>query len=476
MMIGRETEIRELQMALNSPRPEFVVVYGRRRVGKTFLIDNIYRDHIVFRHAGLPPKAATPKNKLKRQLAAFAMSLASCGVEPPSKGFANWGEAFLSLQRYLDTFAGKRRIVIFLDELPWMDTTSSGFLDALSSFWNNYLCTRDHMLLAVTGSASSWILDHLIDNNEGLYRRVTHQILLKPFTLNECSRLLHANGVSFSSYEVAQVYMAFGGIPFYLNYFLPGESVAQGIDRLLFGGDAPLFDEFRSLFSSQFASPDAYESIVRILSKRNVGLDADEIAKEAKLSPSGSFYDLLRGLERSHIIEEYVPFGESKRNTRFKLSDPFCYFYLKQVEPHREEAGYWANHASSPSAVTHFGFEFELLCFNHVAQIKHALGISGVAASCHPFIGQDEGNKAQLDLVLRREDNVVNLLEIKWSKNEYAMDKEEHLKLERREEVLSSYLLKRESIQTVLLTSFGLKNGEYQSDFSRVLTLDHLFS
>ena len=440
MIVGREKETNELLSALHSSRPEFVVVYGRRRVGKTYLIDTVYRDNIVFRHTGLPPIKATPKKKLQRQLASFAMSLAQKEVDVSPSMFENWSNAFLALEKYLDSLSKDRRAVIFLDELPWMDTTSSGFLDAFSLFWNNYLCFHDNMLLAVTGSSSSWILDHLIDNNEGFYRRVTHHILLKPFSLGDCSRLLTANGIRFSSYEIAQIYMAFGGIPFYLNYFVPGESVAMGIDRILFGVGAPLYDEFKNLFSSQFVNPDTYESIVRILAKKNIGLSAEEIATTMKLHPSGSFYDMLRGLQRSHIIEEYSLFGESKRETRFKLTDPFCHFYLKQVEAHRDEARYWVNHASSQSSTTHYGYAFELLCFNHVEQIKVALGVVGVSSFCYPFLGSAEGAKAQLDLVLRRQDNVTNLIEIKWCNDEYAMDKEEHLKMERRKEVLANNL------------------------------------
>ncbi|MBQ7243643.1 MAG: ATP-binding protein [Bacilli bacterium] len=474
MIVGRNLETQELLTALHSSRPEFVVVYGRRRVGKTYLIDTVYRDYIAFRHAGLPPMKGTPKKKLQRQLSAFAMSLAHCGVDVPSSGFDSWTKAFLALECYLDRFPSNQRVVIFLDELPWMDTTSSLFLDAFGLFWNNYLCFHDNMLLAVTGSASSWILDHLVDNNEGFYRRVTHHILLKPFSLDDCSRLLQSNEVHLSTYEVAQIYMAFGGIPFYLNFFMPGESVAQGIDRILFGAGAPLYEEFTSLFSSQFASPDTYESIVRILAKKNMGFSAEEIAEAMKLKPSGSFYDMLRALQRSCIIEQYSLFGQNKRETRFKLADPFCFFYLKQVEPHRDETHYWMNHVSSQSASTHYDYGFELLCFNHVEQIKKALGIGGISSFCYPFLGSVDGTKAQLDLVLRRQDNVVNLIEVKWRNNEYAMDKEEHLKMEHRKEVLSASLKKRESIQPVLMTTFGLKAGDYRSDFSRVLTLEDL--
>jgi len=477
MIVGREQEIAELQMALESKRPEFVVLYGRRRVGKTYLIDNVYRDEIVFRHAGLPSLKTKPKEQLTRQLNAFRNSLSAYGVPLPKEAFQSWMEAFSCLKSYLDSFPASRRVVVFLDEVPWMDTVSSHFVDALSDLWSNFVCFHDNVLLAVTGSASSWILDNLVQSTTGFYRRVTHAILLKPFTLAECEKLLRLNGLSPSRYEIAEIYMAVGGIPYYLNYFLPGVSVAQNIDRIFFGDSARLQDEFTALFDSQFVAPRIYESLVRALAKKSIGLSAAELGKAVKLETSGSFYEMLRALKRSRIIQEYSLFGESKRDTYFKLVDPFCYFYLKQVEPHQSDSHYYENHANSSSLSAYRGYAFELLCFDHIDAIKKAMSVLGVASSAFPFSQRDEGMEAaQIDLVLRRGDNVVNLCEAKWSGEEFAMNKAEHLALERKKRVLGGHLLKRESIRCVLLTTFGLKRGEYFSDFSNIITLDDLFS
>ena len=475
MIIGREKETQELLRALESDRTEFVVLYGRRRVGKTFLIDSVYRDHIVFRHAGLPPKKATPKQRMKLQLEAFAVSLRRAGAEVPETGFATWMDAFYALEQFLNRWDKDKKRVVFLDELPWMDTVSSNFLDAFQYFWSNYLCYQNHIVLAVTGSASSWILENIVNNDKGFYARDTHEILLKPFTLRETRKLLEANGVHFSSYEVAQIYMAVGGVPYYLNFFLGGESVAQNIDRLFFGSAAKLGDEFKKLFTSQFTTPELCEKIVRALAEKSIGMSGEELSSSVGLKSSGSFYGVLRALRSSGFLEEYSLFGERARDTYFKLVDPFCYFYLKQVEPHQRDARYWSNNASSSHAMSFYGYAYELLCFAHAEQIKSALGISGIDARIAPFLERSAEGSAQIDMVIRRADNVTNLCEAKWCGEEYVMDKAEHLALERRKAVLSSKLLKRESVHCVLLATFGLKRGEYRSDFDKVITLEDLF-
>ena len=306
MIVGREKEIQELTRALQSNRPEFVVLYGRRRVGKTFLIDSVYRDSIIFRHAGLPPKKATPKERMRTQLDAFSASLRRVGVEVPATGLLSWMDAFFYLEKFLDKQSKDRKCVVFLDELPWMDTVSSNFLDAFHYFWSNYLCYQNHFLLAVTGSASSWILENIVNDNQGFYRRDTHQILLKPFSLRETRKLLEENGLHFSAYETSQIYMATGGVPYYLNYFLGGDSVAQNLDRIFFGPEAKLADEFKMLFTSQFASPELCEKVVRVLADKSVGLPASELAKAVGLKSSGSFYTVLRALKSSGFLPHFV--------------------------------------------------------------------------------------------------------------------------------------------------------------------------
>ena len=475
MIVGREKEIQELMSALQSDRTEFVVLYGRRRVGKTFLIDSVYRDSIAFRHAGLPPKKAKPKERMRIQLDAFLVSLRRVGAEVPSEGFSTWMDAFFCLERYLDSLQKDKKQVVFLDELPWMDTVSSYFLDAFHNFWSNYLCYHNHFVLAVTGSASSWILENIVNDDQGFYRRDTHEILLKPFSLREAKRLLETNGLHFSTYEVAQIYMATGGVPHYLNYFISGESVAQNIDRIFFGPDAKLADEFKKLFTSQFASPELCEKVVRALSDKSIGLSASEIMEAVGLKSSGSFYSVLRALKSSGFLQGHSLFGENERDVRFKLVDPFCYFYLKQVEPHNNDSHYWSKNVSSSLVSSFYGYAFELVCFGHIAQIESALGISGVQTRVAPFYQRSEEGSAQIDMVIRRADNVTDLCEAKWSNEEYVMSKAEHLSLERKKGVLSSHLLKRESIRCVLLTTFGLKRGEYFSDFDNVITLDSLF-
>ena len=183
-MVGRKKEINELNNLYHSNKAELVAIYGRRRVGKTYLVDETFKGRITFRHAGLSPAAENKKGMLKAQLEHFYYSLLLQGMKK-SKKPENWLEAFFMLEMHLETIDDGGRQLIFLDELPWLDTPRSGFMTAFEAFWNTWGCHRDNLMVVVCGSANSWILDKLINNHGGLYNRVTYEIKLAPFTLGE---------------------------------------------------------------------------------------------------------------------------------------------------------------------------------------------------------------------------------------------------------------------------------------------------
>lgn len=477
-IIGREKEMRELNKLYSSSLPQFVAVYGRRRVGKTFLVDQTLKDRITFRHAGLSPvDYQQKKNLMKEQLKSFYYSLVRQGMKK-SKCPTSWLEAFFMLEMHLQTIDNGSRQVVFLDELPWMDTPRSGFVTALESFWNGWGCHRDNFMLVVCGSATSWIMDNLINNHGGLYGRLTCEMKLSPFTLKECELFFHNKQVKLSRYDIVQSYMALGGIPYYLSYFDSGHSLAQNIDNLFFVKDAKLHEEFDRLFASVFSRPEEMKKIVRLLSKRHAGFMLDEIVQKTGITAGGSLSNLLKALIASDFVIRYVPFGCSKREVYYKLVDPFCIFYLRYVpENSNYVTSFWQQNQASQSIVSWRGFAFEEVCLLHIDQIKQALGILGVSTrqSSWALRGNKEEEGAQIDLIIQRADHIVNMCEMKFYGEDFTVDKVYRKKLDHREKVLTEKLSRKDRVHPVLITTYGLTYNEYGSIFQNVVTIDQLF-
>lgn len=477
-MIGREEEIREMNERYDSGRPEFIAVYGRRRVGKTYLIDEALKDRITFRHSGLSPvDEQNHKNGLKEQLRHFYLSLQLQGMKK-SKCPTSWLEAFFMLERHLQSIDDGSRQVVFLDELPWMDTPRSGFITALEAFWNGWAYHRDNMMLVVCGSATSWMTDKLINNYGGLYGRLTSRMKLSPFTLNECERFFQSKDITLSRYDIAQGYMVVGGIPYYLDYMRKGLSLAQNIDRMFFAEGAKLRDEYDRLFASVFSNPEQMKSIVQLLGTRHSGFTRQEILAKTGLDDGGAVTKLLKALEVSDFIKSYVPFGNGKRDLHYKLTDPFCLFHLKFVQGQTEiDPDFWMHNVASPSVSAWRGIAFEELCFSHIGQIKKALDILGVSSRQSAFVvkGDGETEGMQIDLLIDRKDNVLNLCEMKFVGSEFEVDNDYDKKLRHRLQWMLDHINRKQSLQMTLVTTFGLKYGYHSGMFQQVVTLDHLF-
>ena len=477
-IIGREKEIEELNRLYNSSIPQFVAVYGRRRVGKTFLIDQTLKDRITFRHAGLSPvDYQQKKNFMKEQLKSFYFSLIRHGMKK-SHCPTSWLEAFFMLEMHLQSTDDGSRQVVFLDELPWMDTPRSGFVTALESFWNGWGCHRDNFMLVVCGSATSWIMDNLVNNHGGLYGRLTCELKLLPFTLRECEQFFQWNRVKLSRYDIVQSYMALGGIPYYLGYFESGRSLAQNIDNLFFVDGAKLSDEFDRLFASVFSQPEEMKKIVKLLSTRHAGFTMEDIAKKTGQSSGGSLSNSLKALMASDFVMRYVPFGHSKRDVYYKLIDPFCIFYLRYIpENVSYVSSFWQQNQTSQSIVSWRGFAFEEVCLLHINQIKQALGILGVASrqSSWAVTGSDEQDGTQIDLVIERADHIVNLCEMKFYGENFSVDKAYFQKMNFREKMLTEKISRKDVVHSILVTTYGLTYNEYSGLFQHVITLDDLF-
>lgn len=477
-IIGRKAEIEELNALYHSKKAEFVAVYGRRRVGKTYLIKELFRDKMAFYHTGMSPIDSAGNNLLQDQLKSFHNSLLRYGMED-EKQPETWLDAFFLLEKLLEDKDDGSRQVVFIDELPWMDTPRSGFLSAFEHFWNGWGSGRNNLMLIVCGSAASWIENNLINNHGGLYDRLTYEIKISPFNLVECEEFFKAANIKLSRYDIVQAYMAVGGIPYYLGFFRKGLSLGQNIDQLFFVKTAKLKKEFERLFASLFPKPTNYRKIISLLATRHKGFTRDEITKATGIQKGGGLSKMLAALEASDFISRYVPFGVSKREEHYKLTDNFCLFHEKFLAGNEiTDTDFWEKNQNSQKLSAWKGIAFEEVCLAHIQQIKNALGIGAITSreSAWSIKGDKENDGTQIDLLIDRDDNIVNLCEMKFLKDKFTINKSYDEKLRSRTQMLIDRLPKRATVHLTLITSYGLKYNEYSGEIQKLLTLDSLFT
>lgn len=476
-MIGRKAEIEELNRLYRSGNSEFLAVYGRRRVGKTFLINEVFQDRLVFTHTGLSPFDEGSRVTNKAQLLHFYHSLTTQGL-PETGCPKTWLEAFYMLEDLLKMKDNGSRQVVFIDELPWMDMPGSGLITAVEAFWNGWASARHNILLIVCGSATSWILKNLVSAKGGLYGRLTYEMKISPFTLAEVEEFFQSKEILLSRYDIAQAYMAFGGIPYYLNYFTKGKSLAQNIDQLMFAPNARLGSEFNRLFGSLFRTPEPYEAVVRCLMRRRCGFTRGEISEAVGISSGKRLSDILSVLEASDFIAHYKPFDAGRGETLYRLVDPFCRFHLYFKEQKNvTDAHYWQNELLQGGQNAWRGTAFEELCMNHTQQIKRALGVEGVTSqeSAYTLRADENHDGIQCDLLIVRKDKVVNLCEMKFVDAEYAIDKRYDLVLRNRINSLRQQLKKSQTVHLTFITTYGVKYNTYSGIVQCQVTLDDLF-
>ncbi len=474
-IIGRQLEREELQRIYDAEGSKFVAVYGRRRVGKTFLIKEHFKDKLTFWHTGLSPYDRDKKFLLRDQLQAFHYSLQDYGLQGEACP-KSWLEAFRLLQKLLTQKNDGTRQVVFIDELPWMDTARSRFIPAFEHFWNGWAAKQDNVVLIVCGSATSWMEDNLINNKGGLYNRLTHEIKLSPFTLAECEQFFKAKQMAMSRYEIAQIYMVFGGIPHYLDLFEKGFSTPQNIDRILFGKNAKLRNEFDRLFGSLFKNTEDYIAVVRLLAKRRSGYTRQEILQKTGLKQGGGLTLILKGLIESDFITNYIPFAE-KRHEKYRLVDPYCLFYLNFIDQQPSiDPQYWQKSYNSPRLNAWRGHAFEEMCFSHIEKIKQKLGISGVSSTESSWIVSNNGKQQmQIDMLINRSDNIINLCEINFYSSPFTIDKQYDAVLRARVQQLIEIVPKKQTVHLTIIATFGLKTNEYSGQVQSVVTLNDLF-
>ncbi len=467
-LIGRKKELKQLHGYLNSHKSEFVAVYGRRRVGKTFLIRKAYNNQFVFHLTGLANASR------KHQLIEFHAALKTYAkrINWTPHPALDWFEAFRQLENYLAQLPTKEKKVIFLDELPWLDTHNSNFLSGLEHFWNNWASARDDLVLIVCGSAASWMINQLLKNRGGLYNRITDRIRLSPFTLAETEAFLETRRTGYNRYQTLLIYMVFGGIPFYLDFLKSEKSAMQNINDLCFLADAPFRIEYERLYASLFKKHERHVKIIEALAKKGKGLTRKEIIENTKLSDGGGLTRILKELEESNFIRRYKAFGKKKNEGLYQLIDPYSLFYLRFIQHiDEEDESFWLNNIETPTFLNWAGYAFEMVCLHHLPQIKKALGIGGVQTSTSTWQSPD----AQIDLVLDRKDQVINLFELKFSINEYAIDKKYDMNLRNKIADFRRSTHTKKALFLTFLTTYGVKRNKYSGMIRSNLTMDILF-
>jgi uncharacterized protein len=474
-IIGRKEEIQLLQEALQSKKAGLLAIYGRRRVGKTFLIHSYYNNSFAFELTGMYGAS------LKDQLQQFSTSLqkatgSALSLKPPE----TWIDAFHALEQYLTGKSKKKKWVVFLDEFPWLDSRKSGFFSAFEHFWNSWASHESNMLVVICGSAASWMIRNIVNNKGGLHNRITQKLRLLPFTLAETETYLKSQQSNLDRYQVLQIYMAFGGIPHYLNNVGKGRSASQVIDKTCFSKDGLLTGEFNNLYGSLFDIADNHIKAVRALADTTKGLTRQEIIDYCELSSGGRTTLMLDELEESGFIKSTVPYDRTTNDAIYRLIDEFSIFYLKFMDKGKAESiKSWATQTTRQVYMIWCGMAFEAVCLKHVEKIKVGLKIKvGTEESAWRYVpvkgSMNRG--AQIDLIIDRNDRIINLCEIKFYATEFVINKTYAKILEQKKEVFNERMKPNKTLFLTMITTFGVKENTYYEDhIQQSLTMEVLF-
>jgi AAA+ ATPase superfamily predicted ATPase len=468
-IIGRKEQQEQLSVFVASDKPEFVVVYGRRRVGKTFLIKEFFQNNFAFYHTGLANCST------KKQLQNFSQSIDLYGKMRYPK-INNWFDAFSQLRHLLENNKSKQKQVVFLDEIPWLDTHRSDFVSALEYFWNSWASSQSNILLIICGSATSWITNKIIKNHGGLHNRITQQLFLEPFTLVECESFFKEHNIEAGRHQILEYYMILGGIPYYLNMIKRQYSISQNIDLLFFKKSPPLKNEFSNLYASLFKNSDNYVKIVEALSKKTKGLTRSEIIENAGLLNGGGTSKMLEELEQCGFIRKYHDFGKKSRESIYQLIDFFTLFYFNFIHNSKSnDENFWNNIIDNTKHRAWSGYAFEMVCLAHLAQIKMKLGVVGVLANVSEWRSKNTEDGVQIDLLIDRNDKVINLCEIKYYNEIFAINKKMDADLRHKKQVFKDETKTNKAVHITVISTYGLKHNEYWGNIQSEVTMNDLF-
>jgi hypothetical protein len=481
-IVGRSEEQKTLKLVLNSSKSEFLAIYGRRRVGKTFLIRNFFSQApCIFFHA-----TGIQNGSSKKQLEQFSKQIGltffgGASISPSRQ----WLDAFEELTLAIKQVPSNKTVVLFFDELPWMATRRSGLLEALEYYWNRYWDHDSRIKLIICGSSASWVIEKIINNKGGLYNRVTRTMHLVPFTLNETKDFLAACGVKLNQKQILDLYMVMGGVPHYLALIPPGLSAQQSIELLCFQQSGDLVNEFERLFSSLFKNAEIYVGLIRVMAKHRYGISQAQLIEEGGISEGGTGVKRLKELEEAGFIASFLPHGHQEKGVYYKIADEYTLFYLHWIEPYRrsirkqiKSRGYWLSKAQSPSWKSWSGYSFEAVCHKHIPQIRKALKIDpGADIGSWRYIPKSDKEKrgAQIDLLFDRPDDAITICEIKHSNHPFVIDKECAHELEMKVEIYQKQTRTQKQIVLAMIASNGLKFSKYSKMVDHQATLEDLF-
>ena len=475
-IIGRVEECERLEECMEEDSAQLIIVYGRRRVGKTYLINKYFDNQFAFKLTGA---FAQPK---EIQLKNFSSGLARHSGEKVAIP-KDWTDAFELLRDYIEKLSADEKQIFFFDEMPWLDTNRSGFLSAFEWFWNDYASTKDNVVFVVCGSSTSWMVDNLANNKGGLFNRQTCRLYLKPFNLQEVEEYLQSKGFMWSRYDIVECYMIMGGIPYYLSLLKKKYSLGQNIDRLFFKTKGELWDEFDHLYATLFSNSEVYINVVETLSKKSSGLTRNEIIEATNIPSNGALSKVLNNLVDSGLVRVSAFYGRKKKDVLYQLSDYYTAFYFHFIRGnYGVDENFWSNAIDNPARRTWIGLTFEQLCKDHIVQIKRSLGISGVLTEESIWFSKGGENEngtilsgAQIDLLIDRRDHVVNICEMKFSTDEYEIDKTYDKVLRNKIESFRSITSCKKSIQLTMVTTYGVKKNKYSNIIGNQVVLDDLF-
>ena len=469
MIIGRIKEQSELMETYRATESKFVVVYGRRRVGKTFLVKEFFDDTYDFKVTGLYKK---PK---KTQLKNFYLALLEYGAEV-KKVPSDWLEAFADLKKLLKSIMVDRKKIVFIDELPWLDTRQSEFLAAFESFWNGWGAQQNDIMLVVCGSATTWITKKILSDKGGLFNRAARRLYLMPFTLQETERYLVSRGIHWNRYDIVECYMTMGGIPYYLKLLDNELSYLANIDTIFFKRKGPLWDEFDHLYETLFGTSKGYLKIIETLATKKSGLTRKEVIDETHLEDNGLLTEMLKNLSDSQFVRAYNTFGYNEKNVVYQLSDYFTLFYLRFMKGKQNpDEHFWTHFLDNPAKSSWAGQTYEQVCKDHINQIKKAIGISAVLTDISAWQGSSASGKAQIDLVIDRRDRTINICEIKFSVGEFVIDKDYEENLRKKIQVFREATNSRKSLQLIMITTFGVRQNAHSGIMQSQVRMDDLF-
>lgn len=482
-LIGRREEEKILEDFFDSSKAEFLAIYGRRRIGKTYLIRSFFKNktNIFFNSTGIH------NGKLDRQIKEFTKELSRTflhGIELKEKD--NWFDTFEVLTELINK-QGNKKVVLFFDEFPWMATARSKILEAIDYYWNHFWSQDARIKLIICGSAASWIIKNIVNDKGGLHNRITRTILLEPMNLRDTKQLLLNLGVKLNNAHVAQIYMMTGGVPFYLANIPSGLSATQVIEKLAFSKNGLLLEEFDRLYSSLFDDAEIYIEIVKEIAKNRYGLSQRDLAQKIKkISRGGTLVKKLKDLENAGFIISFIPYKHKKRGMFYKLIDEYSLFYLYWIEPIKASLqkqslreGYWEKLTKSSSWYSWAGYTFEAMCYKHLKEISQTLDLSPTAIQNTwqyiPHKGSKEDG-AQIDLLFDRDDDAITICEIKYTSSPFAIDKEYAAKLRRKIEIFRQKTQTSKQIFLSMISAQGLKSTIYSEDMvDKIVTLNDFF-